>query len=107
MEGFVGMVVKKDAFCDTLKHVQAWLLVSKKEVAKLEGTQTHHFTNYIELSQRVKTAELLLSTTNQAKSILDNRVQTLERELVQRGVNLEGGTTSLGKGMTSPPNLQG
>jgi len=45
-------------------------------VAKLEGTQAHHFTNYIELSQRVKTTKLLLSTTNQAKSILDNQVQT-------------------------------
>ncbi len=84
------VVAKKDAFNDTLKHIQARLLVSKKEVAKLEGTQVHHFANYIELSQKVKTTELLLSTTNQAKSILDNRVQTLERELVQRGVELEG-----------------
>jgi hypothetical protein len=88
--GVKGIVAKKDALHETLEKVQAQLLASEKEVTRLEGTRAQHFANYIKLSQKVKTAKLLMSITNHVKLVLDNWVQTLERELVQKVVSLMG-----------------
>ncbi len=38
--GFKAVVVEKDVLCVTLKKVQTQLLVSEKEIVRLEGTQT-------------------------------------------------------------------
>ncbi len=67
-----GIVAKKDALHETLEKVQAQLLALEKEVTRLKGTQTQHFANYIKLSQKVKTAELLISVTDHVKLVLDN-----------------------------------
>jgi hypothetical protein len=105
--GVKGIVAKKDALHETLEKVQAQLLASKeKEVTRLEGTLAQHFANYIKLSQEVKIAELLLSIADHVKLVLDNWVQTLERELLQKGVKLDGGTTCLKGGTKGPPSPQ-
>lgn len=59
---FKGVVAKRDALCVTLK----------KEITTLERTQTQHFANYIEMSQKVKIAKLVLFVAEHAKSTLDN-----------------------------------
>jgi hypothetical protein len=99
--------MKKDALHETLEKVQAQLLASEKEVTRLEGTQAQHFANYIKLSQKVKTAKLLLYVADHVKLVLDNGFQTLERELVQKGVKLDGGTTCLKGGTKGSPSPQG
>jgi hypothetical protein len=50
------------------------LLVLEKEIVRLEGIQTQHSANYIEMSQKVKIAELLLFIREHVKSTLDNWV---------------------------------
>lgn len=86
--GVKGVVVENDALCVTLKKVQTQLLVLEKEIVRFKGTQAQHSTNYIELSQKVKTVKIFLFATKQAKSTLDNWVQTLQKELIQKGVKL-------------------
>ncbi len=72
--GVKGVVVENDALCVTLKKVQTQLLVLEKEIVRFKGTQAQHSTNYIELSQKVKTVKIFLFATKQAKSTLDNWV---------------------------------
>ncbi len=61
--GVKEVEAKKDALHVCLKKVQTQLLVSKKEIARLEGTHAQHSTNYIKMSQKVKTTKLSLFAT--------------------------------------------